>query len=102
MTDEQAERLIRALETIAAKMPSPPIGGSPIGPWPVYPPQVPHQPQFYPMTPVVACNCPPNHICMSVSCPRGLRSATAQVSDATQQYHYQSDGVTSAVATTQE
>jgi hypothetical protein len=61
MTDEQTERLIRALETIAARlqpfhplMPVPPAPGY----WPM-PARVP-----------VTCMCPPGTVCGSVNCPR--------------------------------
>lgn len=105
MTPEQIDRLIRALETIAAKMPSPPIGA-----WPYMSPHTapaaPQFPQFYPaVTPRPDCGCPLHGVCMNVSCPRALRSVGAAMptlSDATQQYHFQSDGVSSAIGATQE
>ena len=66
MTYEQTERLICALEAIAAKLASPP-----------------QLPQFYPaIMPRADCGCPSPGVCMTVSCPRqhmslGIRTAAA-------------------------
>jgi hypothetical protein len=69
MTEEQIERLIRALETVAAKLPSPSLG-------------VPaSSAQWH------NCACAPGTICGNSACPR--RTQGGQTSAVDQHYHFQ-------------
>jgi hypothetical protein len=63
MSDEQAERLIAALERLAAAMERQPTY--------TYPIPTPHVPPIPAWTPG-DCACPPNTLCMNVACPRRI------------------------------